>query len=264
MLIGCSSDKKEQAPVNFGTEVYDSTALHVALVPNKESLPIYYAQERGIFKRLGLNLQIATYPTQLDCDTALLGQSADGGIIDRIRLQSYAKRASHLTVLWKEYAPLQIFACNSLRIKNIKNLYGRTIGISRHSSDEQALMQALAKAHIDEGNVYRPQINNLKLRTEMLTGDQIDAAVLSWPYTSLARALEHNSIYTFKDSIANICFVQNKTKTDNDRIKQQWTLCEKGRKMAIDSLKTFGSSSYALILQKEYGIPQEVADTIKY
>ena len=184
-------------------------------------------------------------------------------MIDHTRLQSYGKRADHLSVAWAKNTPLQIYSCQALRIRNIKNLQGRTIGTIRNSSEAQAIRQALQRAGIPIEDVYLPQINNQKLRAEMLTGNQIDAAVLSWPYTILAQSLNHQAIYTFKDSIPNICFVRNR-EHNTARIQKQWDLFEQGRKMAMDSLRIYGNRAYTSILQKEYGLPQAIADTIKF
>lgn len=263
-IIGCNSDKQKEIPINFGTEKYDSTALHIALTPNRESFPIYYAHSKGFYKKIGLNLQIATYTSQLECDTAILGKFADGGTIDHTRLKSYGKRASHLDVLWKENIPLDIFTSNTLRIRTAKNLYGRTIGITRQSINEYALTKTLQKVNIDPTEVYCPQINSEELRTDMLTGNQIDAAILSWPYTSLAYALKHHHISSYRDSLTNLYFVRNRMTTSDSRTKKQWELFEQGRQMAIDSLKTASPKDYSKILQKEYGLPKEITDTIKF
>ena len=83
-LTSCKKEKNEQ-PINFGTERYDSAALHVALVPNRDCLPIYYAERTGIYDSLGLKLQIASYGSQMDCDTTLMGNIAEGGWCDKIR-----------------------------------------------------------------------------------------------------------------------------------------------------------------------------------
>ena len=264
MLTACQSDKEQEIPVNFGTEAFDSTALHIALIPHRESLPIYYAEQKGIFKRIGLNLQIASYKSQLECDTALLGNFADGGLIDRARLDSYHKQADRLSILWQKPYPIQIFTCHTLRIKHIKNLYGRTIGTTRSSAEDNVLNFLLDKYQIAPGDVYRPQINDMKLRAEMLDGNQIDAALLSWPYTVLARSSQHVPIYTYAESLSRICLVQNTEKCQSERVKKQWELFEKGRKIAADSLKILGNTAYSTILQQEYGIPKEIADTIKF
>ena len=41
-------------------------------------------------------------------------------------------------------------------------------------------------------------------------------------------------------------------------------LLQKARDMALDSLRQKGNAAYSAILQREYGLPASVADTIKY
>ena len=55
-----------------------------------------------------------------------------------------------------------------------------------------------------------------------------------------------------------------KSRMTQSKIKQQWDLFEKGRKMAQDSLRIQGPKAYSLILQQYYGIPKAIADTIQY
>lgn len=264
LLSACSKEQPKQQPMNFGTEIYDSTALHVALIPNKDCLPIYYAERTGIFKQIGLNIQIASYNSQIDCDTALLNNTADGGHADLIRLKSYGRRSSALNAAWYGTAPWHVFVCSKLRIKDIKGLKERTVGIARHSAENSVLDQAIQKAGMEKKAVFRPQINNMKLRTVMLDGDQIDAAVLTWPYDSWAKSKGHRILHTNRKAASQTCFVKNKTKGQRGEIQKQWELFEKGRQMAIDSLKIKGPKAYSLILQKDYGLPKEVADTIKF
>ncbi len=264
VITACGRDKGKTQVPHFGAERYDSTALHVALVPNKDCLPVYFAARRGIYDKLGLNLQIATYASQMDCDTALLGRIADGGMADRERLAAYGKRAGGLAIQWNGTASWQLYVCGSLRVKDVKSLKGRTVAIARESAENAWLSQILQQAGLSAADVYRPQINDLKLRAEMLSGNQVDAAVLTWPYTSLASAEGHRRIHAQSKPDANACFVMKAERLAKPGVKRQWELFEKGRRMALDSIRQKGPQAYSLILQKDYGLPKEVADTLRY
>ncbi len=260
----CRSDKSSTTSFNFGTERYDSTALHLALVPNKDCLPIYYAERVGIYDSLGLKLQIATYFSQMDCDTTLMGKIADGGWADPTRIAHYGNKMKNLEVMWKGTIQWAIFSSERLRIRDVKSLEGKTVGIARSSSEADFLDRVLTANKCNKDRVYRPLINDLRLRAMMLSGNQIDAAVLTWPYTSLALANKHKCIYSQSNVNASGVFVMKKNSLKKQQVKQQWKLLEKGRKMAIDSFRIKGPKAYSLILQKDYGIPREVSDTIKW
>lgn len=263
LCISCKKEKPTQN-INFGTERYDSTALHVALVPNRDCLPIYYAKRTGIYDSLGLKLQIATYGSQMDCDTTLMGNIADGGWCDNIRKKTYGKRMEHLRTMWTGTQRWEIFTSKSLRIHEASALVGHTIGTARSSAENEYLHLYLKSAKANVENIYFPQINNLNMRAQMLTGDQIDAAVITWPYTSMARSEGHHCLAAQRFADKNECFVINTKHTESDTRKQQWKLFEKGRQMALDSIRQKGAKVYSIILQKDYGIPKEVADTIRF
>lgn len=263
LLISCQSDKPMET-INFGTERYDSTALHVALVTNRDCFPIYVAQRTGIYDSLGLKVQIATYLSQMDCDTTLMGRIADGGWADKERMALYGSRMGGLEIMWEGTSRWQILVCGILRIRTVKNLKERTVAIARSSSENHLLDVALKGAGLSEDAVYRPQINDLKLRADMLNSDQVDAAVVSWPYTALAYANGHFCIYSQRNADANGCFVMKKKSLKRVDRRTQWKLLEKGRRMALDSIRIKGVNAYSLILQKDYHLPKEVADTIRF
>ena len=53
-------------------------------------------------------------------------------------------------------------------------------------------------------------------------------------------------------------------KSEDANKKKQWDLLERGRKIALDSIRIKGAKAYSIILQKDYKIPQNIADTIKF
>lgn len=254
-------DNKNSETIKFGTERYDAEALHIALVPNRDCLPIYYAKRMGLYDSLGLKVQIASYPSQLDCDTTLMGNNADGGWADATQLSHYGRRMSNFKKIWPGTQTWQLFICNTLRIKSINALKEHTIAIAR-ATDEETWLNALLKQNkMSADDVFSPQINDLRLRALMLKGNQIDAAILTWPYTSLALAERHHCIA--KQNKTSGFFVM-KNNAKNIKRAKQWALFEEGRKMALDSMRIKGPKAYSYILQKDYKLPPSVADTIKF
>ena len=263
-LLACQKQETPAVPMNFGNERYDSTALHLALVPNRDCLPLYYAQRTGLFDSLGLKVQIASYRSQMDCDTALLSRTADGGWADNERLKHLGKPATQWHTLLKDSGCWQLLVNSKQRIKQVKDLNGRTLAISRQSASTTVLAEALRTGSLKPEQVYRPQINDLKLRASMLAAGQVDGAVLPWPYTSMATAQGCRTLYTEKEAGEHGCLVVKAQLAQSEAGKRQLELLEKGRKMALDSIAKKGAAAYSLILQNDYGLPKEVADTVKF
>lgn len=263
-LLACQKQETPAVPMNFGNERYDSTALHLALMPNRDCLPLYYAQRTGLFDSLGLKVQIASYRSQMDCDTALLSRTADGGWVDNERLKHLGKPATQWHTLLKDSGCWQLLVNSKQRIKQVKDLNGRTLAISRQSASTAVLAEALRTGSLKPEQVYRPQINDLKLRASMLAAGQVDGAVLPWPYTSMATAQGCRTLYTEKEGGERGCLVVKAQLAQSEAGKRQLELLEKGRKMALDSIAKKGAAAYSLILQNDYGLPKEVADTVKF
>lgn len=261
--VSCRNEPAAPA-FNFGSERYDSAALHLALVPNRDCLPIYYAERVGIYDSLGLHLQIASYASQMDCDTALMGRFADGGWADLVRRQHYGKRMPSLEVMWTGSLRWALFTCGQLRLNTVKSLSGHTVATARESAEDKYLSQVVKEGKLSADNVYRPLINDLRLRAVMLNGSQVDAALLTWPYTSLALSQGNRLVTEQRFADANECFVMKSKSLSNPVRKRQWQLLEQGRRMALDSIRLKGLKVCAEVLRRDYGLPKQVADTLRY
>ena len=65
MLGGCTNqDPKPQTSSQVRRVRYDSTAVHLALMPTADCFPFYYAERTGIYRQLGLKVSIHTYTSQ--------------------------------------------------------------------------------------------------------------------------------------------------------------------------------------------------------
>lgn len=264
LLAACRPSTPPPAPLQFGEARYDSAALHLALVPNRDCLPLYYAWRTGLFDSLGVKVQIASYASQMDCDTALHSRHTDGGWADTERLRHGAKSWPAFHTLWEEGAPWHLFVGCKLRLKSTKELGGRTLAASRFSASDNVLGEAVAAGGLKRTQVYRPQINDLCLRTRMLVNAQVDGAVLTWPYSSMASAMGCKQLFTGSRTAARGAFVVKASLWNKPEAKTRMALVEKARQMALDSLRLKGPAAYSLILQKDYGLPREVADTVRF
>lgn len=261
-----SSCKKEaQGPVyNFGSERYDTAALHVALAPNRDCLAVFYAKRAGLFDSVGVKVQIVRCDVQGELDTLLLSEHCDGGWSDHQTLTLHPRRVADFTPLWQGTERFALFVSAQLRIKDVKALKGRTLALPHTSAEATWMRSVVQGASMRESDLYYPQIHSRRLRAAMLTGNQVDATVLSWPYSELALAQGHRSLLRQNVDDTNGAFVVKKKARATADARHKWNLFERARRMALDSLRKHGPEAYSLILQKDYGLPKEVSDSLKY
>lgn len=264
LLLSACRRQEPAETLRFGAEPYDSAALHLALVPNRDCLPVYYAKRAGLFDSVGVKVQIATCPSQLDCDTTLLGPSADGGWADAVRRTAYGKRAARWQTMWQGTDRWQLYVCGDLRVKTVRDLAGRTMAQARQTAESQWLDRLIQSEKLSADEVYRPQIHHLRLRAQMLTGDQTDAAMLCWPYTALARSEGNRAVGVQGERPLTGCFVMKSDRLRTPSARDKWQRFERARRMALDSIRLKGPAATSLILRHDYGLPAALADTLRF
>ncbi len=275
LFAACDSNTKQQTDLTVRkAPAYDTAAVHLALMPTADCLPLIYAQETGIYRQLGLRLEIHTYASQLDCDTALLGGYMDGGYADMQRMEQRREQKKTLSPLTRGTDSWMLFVAGSLRVRDVSKLSGRIVAISRESTEKSFCQKLIASAKLKDDAVYLTQINDVKLRAHMMSNRQIDAALLRWPFTSLAWASGDKLLASQAATARNNALVRSAACKRPHLDEQSLALLKKGYAMALDSIAFYHkpgkdndskapADKVAAVLRKVYSLDAAVADTIK-
>ena len=250
--------------VNVGDSLSrDSDALVIALTPTVDCLPVYYAKQSGIFQTLGLKVNVLTYRSQFDCDTAMLGATAMGGATDLVRLHYYADKRQPLAAVTSTDGNWKLLACGKLRIKKTALLKERMISIARFSASDYFSKVALDAARMDYSDVFRPQINDVYLRTSMLNNNQIDAAMLPEPLATKARLAGHRVLYATTEKSENMGCLAFKPSflAEKDSLNRVKLLLQ-GYNQAVDEINQKGKIACVDILLKQYELAPQVVDSL--
>lgn len=167
--------------------VYDSTALHLSLIPSHGTLPFYYAVRSRLADSSGINVVIHTTYAQPDTDTAIKRQRVDAAVLPLSYIaMSTAQANGHLIAIMSIPERWQLVSAKQLRAKAVDKLKGRLVATTRYAAGDLALRTALAQACMDYTQVYHPQINAIDVRQRMVSANQIDAAMLPTPWAEMA------------------------------------------------------------------------------
>ncbi len=168
----------------------DSAALHVALMPVSDCLPFYLAQRAGIYERLGLDLRILTLQAQLDTDTALLRRRAELVYSDLARaIMIQQTDTFDLRAVATAPVELQLITARRGRVRALGQLKERMVAVARHSITDFWSDRLMDSARMEQADIFRPQINDVRIRTDMICNGTMDAAFLPEPYALEARLL---------------------------------------------------------------------------
>lgn len=163
------------------------------------------------------------YTSQMDADTALLSPWALAGTTSRARFAHYQSigKASHLEVLCPIEEQWALMVCGRLRARKVKDLKGLTVAIARQDASDVLLTSILRDAHLEASAVYRPQINDLSVRMQMMQNGQVDAAMLPQPYAQRAREAGHRIIKLLSDTTQSVLLIRrDATEAQRDSVRK--------------------------------------------
>lgn len=240
LLLFIVSSCKHEAPQHASQkqEKPDSNALRIAVLPTSDCFPFFYAADKGIYDSLHLDVQLVSYGSQLDCDTALAGGSIDGSVTDliRARMMDYHRRP-HLSVVMATEGRWMLVASREVRMKKLSQLRDRTIAVSRFSVTDFLSDTYCVKGGLAEDAAYRPQINNISLRMKMLNEKQVETAVLPEPQAALAVTFGNRIIKgTSSEAMTMGCLAVRTSVLTEKKKQEQLALFIKGYNLAVKRL----------------------------
>ena len=261
LLASCQKEQVLLSPEE--TALRDSLALHIGVVPVTACLPIYYAMETDMFQEGGVDVRLHEFLSQMDCDTALQNKHVHVAFTDLARLLELQGEQANYRAIASINSPISLMMAKKLRIRNLKHLDERMIALDRLSAADYWSDEIMREAGLSSTAIYRPQINDVQLRTRMLIEQMTDGAMLPEPYASEAEMQGHKRLFTSDTTAILFCFASpQEVLIDTMRNTQ----VRKFLKIYDNAVKQLNSGSKPEVvrnlLAKQYAIPQEVLDSL--
>lgn len=263
MLASCANKQEAMLSVT-DVEEADSLALHVALMPTLGCLPIYYAERTGITDSLGLIIRLLQYSAQMDIDTAIVRKHADVAytdIIRAIRLSDSVYISPFLSV----EEPITMVAQKVEKIKKAKQMSEKMVAICRLCATDYWCEKMLDSIKISQDSIYRPQINNVKLRAKMICTGLLEGAMLEEPYASWAimegnKKLMRTKVNSFQFAV---WVTTDSLQKDKKKIEQTRKFVAAYNTAVQKINKGLYTDTLRAILLDEYELPASVVDSLK-
>lgn len=236
----------------------DSTALRVAVMPTMNCLSVFYAERSGLADSLGLKMKLLRYQAQMDIDTAIVYGHVDVAFTDLIRVCRLSEQVP-ITPFAGCDEPLSLISLKTKRVKQVNQMKEQMIAVSRLSATDYWCDRVLDETHTSYDDIYRPQVNDVRLRAEMLRQGLIDAAMMGEPFATWMTMLGHKRLFQSKDKQPRL---------------YAWAACnsataeqQKAFRQLLDSATVLLSDGMAEdilrdILKQEYELPPALADTL--
>lgn len=266
ILAMASCTKRQEAlPFDGNADGCDSTTLSVAVLPTLSCLPVYYAQRMGMFDSAGVSVHLCRYQAQMDVDTAVLRDRVQVAISDPLRALRLQSDSLDIIPLMAMDAPLSLVALKGKRVKQMKQMKEKTVAISRLSCTDYWSQKLTADAGIDLSLIFRPQVNDIYLRTDMLRGGLLDAAMLPEPYATWTAMEGHRRVGRTKTpGLCTALWIMPQRGTQNDSLSSRVQRFDQVYRQAIKQMNDgLSPDTTRAILIREYALPPQVADSIQ-
>lgn len=166
--------------------------LKLALLPVLDALPIYVAQQEGLFEKNGVSVEVIPVGSAAERDQLISAGQADGMINEPVsvifynRDQVQVQTVRYAQTATPDRAMFSILAAKNSGIQGPQDLKGVPIGISEGTVIEyltDRLLKAEGLAPEDIQGVAVPKISD---RMALLDSGELKAGMLPEPLTTLA------------------------------------------------------------------------------
>jgi len=253
-IVGCGNSEEQRHRLSKAEKArldsIDKASFKVGVMPTLDCLPLFVAQEERLFDTLGVTVHLRAYTAQMDCDTALERGRVEGSITDLIRANRMVKRGTPLSYPIATDTYWQLIANRKARVSNLKQLSDKMIAITRYSATDYLADLAIDSAK-PKFDVYRVQINDVRIRLKMLLNNEMDAVLLTEPQATKARMEKNNVLMDSRDKNLHLgAFAFRDKALKQPQRKKQLQLFIKAYDMAVDSINKNGFEHYAPLLKK--------------
>ncbi len=187
LIAGACS--QAQPPSASSSEPY---RLRMVLLPILDTLPVYVAQQAGLFANHGLSVELLPAASAAERDQVISAGQADGMINDLLSTALYNKDQVQVQVVrfaqvaTPKQAMFRLLAAGKSSIVAPGDLAGTEIGVSQSTIIEYLTFRLLQSAGLDPTQVKTIAVPKISDRMALLGTGELKAAMLPEPLASLA------------------------------------------------------------------------------
>ncbi len=181
---------------SFATLSAEAAALRIGVLPAADSIVLYAAQEKGLFKKAGLDVEIVPFKSALEIGAAMRAGKLDGHFGDLMNVlsqnargvaQSVVLTTTHTTAQQRNFAMVVSPAAAS-RIKSLSDLHDTDTAMSGATIIDYLLDRMSEQQKLPSDALKRIEVKQIPIRLQMLMAGQASTALLPEPLVSMVVA----------------------------------------------------------------------------
>jgi NitT/TauT family transport system substrate-binding protein len=181
-VLGGCANKQDSASPKSGT----LQPITIGLMPDVDSIPFIIAQEKGFFKEEGLNVNLKSFKSAVDRDSALQSGNLDGAISDMLAEAFYKEGGFDTVITSLSSGSYKLIINKEVTAATVKELQGKDVAISKNTIIEYVTDRIMINSGLTPADINKVVIPQIPARLEMLQNGKIAAATLPEPMASVA------------------------------------------------------------------------------
>lgn len=241
----------------------DSAALKIAVTPTLDCLPVFVAEEEGLFQKCDVSVRLRLFQAQMDQDTAMMQGRVEAMTTDLVRAEYMRNNGTALRYVAVTPLSWQLVSNPSARVKQLSQMDDKMLAMTRHSATDMLSLTVIDSVRLDRGRVFRIQVNDVSVRLNMLLTGVMDAMWLPEPQATVARNFgspvvydsQHNGMPTGVVAFSEQCLADTARQRQMERFLMAYD-------MACDTINSRGLQKFATLLARKINVNVEQLDSL--
>lgn len=169
----------------------EPATLKIAVLPIIDTLPMYVAQQDGLFSKHGVNVEFIPVASAPERDQILAAGQADGTINETLAVMAFNKESIQMQVVRYALRPTEghghffIIASGQSGITDVNGLKGVEIGVSQGTVIEYVTDRLLQSDGFTSDEIKTIAVPKIPDRMALLASGELKAGVMPDPLASL-------------------------------------------------------------------------------
>lgn len=201
-VVACGTAVIPKLPAE--TPISETVTLKVAVLPIIDALPMYVAQQQGIFAKHGVNVELVPVASAPERDQLVAAQQADGMINETISDMLFNKDSIQVQAVRYALRPAEgfghffILASGQSGITTPDGLRGVEIGVSQGTVIEYVTERLLQAKGFSADEIVTIPVPKIPDRMSLLASGELKAGTLPDPLGALA--VQSGAVIVLDDS----------------------------------------------------------------
>ncbi len=162
----------------------DVESITIGTLVTEDILPLWLAEEEGLFNANGMIVHIQTFQSAQELTVAITSGEVDLAMTDPMVAASLVAGGTDVSLEWvtlgatANQGRFGIMTSPQSGIRSLSDVAGKPIGVGSHTILEYVMDKLMQQAGVPDDQIMTEEIKKLPVRYEMMTSNQIAAAVL--------------------------------------------------------------------------------------